>query len=100
MTMKRRDALKTIGALGATAGMATLLPGCGNGSDSPDATPSPPDALVPRGPTTVVLMMENRSYDHWLGARSMIERLPGDGLTAAMSNPRENGSLVMPYPAS
>jgi phospholipase C len=101
MTMKRRDALKTIGALGATAGMATLLPGCGSSGDkTPDGSPIPDAMVGPRGPTTVVLMMENRSYDHWLGARSLLEGLPGDGLTAKMSNPRMDGSLVMPYAAT
>ena len=46
--MKRRDALKTIGGLGAAAGMARFLPGCSDGGRS--------------GITTYVyLMMENRS---------------------------------------
>ena len=76
--MKRRDALKTIGALaGATAG-SKFLGGCG--SDDGGET----------GITTlVVLCMENRSYDHYLGPRAL-EGLGGDGLTAGMSNPRTN----------
>jgi phospholipase C len=78
MTMKRRDALKTIGGLGAAAGMAKILPGCDGGGDV--------------SPTTVVLMMENRSYDHLLGARAMLEGLPGDGLVAGMSNLRLDGT--------
>jgi phospholipase C len=86
--MKRRDALKTIGALGATAGVAKFLPGCGGGSD-----PEVP-------PTTVVLMMENRSYDHVLGARAMLEGKPGDGLTAAMRNPLTDGTMVAPFEAT
>jgi len=85
--MKRRDALKTIGALGATAGVAKFLPGCGD-----NAKPAPP--------TTVVLMMENRSYDHWLGARTLLEGKPGDGLTAGMQNLRMDGTPVAPYPAT
>ena len=90
MTMKRRDALKTIGGLGAAAGMAKILPGCGNGGgdDAPDG---------PRGPapaTTVFLMMENRSYDHQLGARSMLEGKPGDGLLMTMTNNRMDGTPV------
>jgi len=28
------------------------------------------------------MMMENRSYDHYFGARKLVEGLPGDGLTA------------------
>src|SRR3954470_3631470 len=71
--MKRRDALKAIGGLGAAASMARFLPACG--SDGP------------AGITTYVyMMMENRSYDHYFGARSMLEGKPGDGLTPGMAN--------------
>jgi phospholipase C len=38
--------------------------------------------------------MENRSYDHYFGARGLLEGLPGDGLTAAMSNPGRAGGDV------
>lgn len=72
----RRDALK---GLGATAALSA----CGD-----DSEPSGPQA----GEIThiVVLMMENRSYDHYLGSRSL-EGLPGDGLTDSMSNPDADG---------
>src|ERR1051325_4793457 len=74
--MKRRDALKTIGGLGAAAGMAHILPGCGGGGGGP------------KGITTYVfMMMENRSYDHFFGSRSMIEGKPGNGPNMAMTNP-------------
>jgi phospholipase C len=87
MTMKRRDALKTIGGLAGMAGMAKLLPGCGG--DDPDDGPV--------GITTYVfLMMENRTYDHMLGARAL-EGLGGDGLTAAMFNPDTNGGRVASF---
>src|SRR5262245_42660077 len=80
--MKRRDALKTIGGLGAAAGMARILPGCGGGQG-------------PKGITTYVfLMMENRSYDHFFGARSMIESKPGNGLLPTMTNPDVNQQPV------
>jgi phospholipase C len=73
--MKRRDALKTIGGLGAAAGMARILPGCGGGGGA-------------RGITTYVfMMMENRSYDHFFGSRSMIEGKPGNGPAMTMTNP-------------
>ena len=70
--MKRRDALKTLGGLGAAAGMARFLPGCSGGGDGDG----------PHGITTYVyMMMENRSYDHLFGARAMApESKPGDGL--------------------
>ncbi|HEU4732049.1 MAG TPA: alkaline phosphatase family protein [Kofleriaceae bacterium] len=81
--MKRRDALKTLGGLGAAAGMARVLPGCGSGGS---------------GITTYVfMMMENRSYDHLLGARSMLEGMPGDGLTMTMTNPDQSGAPIAPW---
>ncbi|HTJ46774.1 MAG TPA: alkaline phosphatase family protein [Kofleriaceae bacterium] len=82
--MKRRDVLKSIGALGA----ARLLSACGGEKDTPGIR------------HVVLLMMENRSYDHWLGARAMVEGLPGDGLTAGMSNQDANGTAVPIFPAT
>src|SRR6185295_15545759 len=64
--MKRRDALKTIGGLAGVAGLSKFLPACANG---------PPTGIT----TYVYMMMENRSYDHLFGARSMIEGKGGDG---------------------
>jgi phospholipase C len=42
--------------------------------------------------TLVVLCMENRSYDHYLGPRAL-QGLGGDGLLAGMSNLRSDGSV-------
>ncbi len=81
--MKRRDALKTIGGLAGAASLAKFLPAC----DSEDDV----------NPTIVYVMLENRSYDHALGARKLLEGLPGDGLTAALRNPDMTGALVAPY---
>ena len=87
MTMRRRDALKRMGGLAAAAGMAKFLPGCNDGD---------PDRPV--GITTYVyLMMENRSYDHWFGARSRFEGKEGDGFSASMMMPDASGALVAPY---
>jgi phospholipase C len=83
--MKRRDALKTIGGLGAAAGMARFLPSCGGDGG--------PDGIT----TYVYMMMENRSYDHYLGARSMLEGKSGDGLVATMTNPDLDGKLIAPW---
>lgn len=94
MTMKRRDALKTLGALAGSAGLASLLPGCGGGDGE-----EPEDDRPSRGPTTVVLMLENRSYDHVLGARAL-EGLGGDGLRPGMGNLDLDGNLVRPFPAT
>lgn len=80
--MRRRDAIKTLGALAGTAGVAPLLSACGS------------EGRAPGIDTFVFLMMENRSYDHYLGARSMLEGLPGDGLVPGMSNPDLSGQDV------
>src|SRR5688500_1191382 len=82
--MKRRDALKTIGGIAGAATLGKVLPGCG--TDAAD---------VPE--TIVVLMMENRSYDHLLGARAL-EGLGGNGLTAGMMNPNNAGTQVPIFP--
>src|SRR5438128_1208742 len=79
----RRQAIKTLGQLAGAASLSKLVTGCGGGTDGPN------------GITTYVFMMlENRSYDHMFGARSMLEGLPGDGLTMTMSNPDLAGSPV------
>jgi len=78
----RRNALK---GLGATAALPALQ-ACGDSDGSGGAGGAPVEPKV--GIThIVVLMMENRSYDHYLGSRSMLEGLPGDGLTETISNP-------------
>lgn len=41
--------------------------------------------------TIVVLCMENRSFDHYLGSLSMLEGRAVDGLTGAETNPDPNG---------
>jgi phospholipase C len=87
MTMKRRDALKTLGGLAGAAGMARLLPGCKDGPDGPVGIT-----------TYVYLMMENRTYDAVLGARAY-EGLPGDGQRPGFSNPDLDGKQVAAYAA-
>ena len=82
--MKRRDALKTLGGLAGAASMARFLPGCAGDGERPM--------------TYVFMMMENRTYDHLLGARSL-EGLPGDGLRASFANPDRNGQPVAVFPA-
>jgi phospholipase C len=85
MTMKRRDALKTIGGLAGVASMAKFLPGCsGGGEDAKGIT------------TFVYLMMENRTYDHVFGARKLMG-LGGDGLTAGITQPDLSGTPTPLY---
>jgi phospholipase C len=108
--MKRRDALKKLGEIGAVAGAAALLPGCGGGNGdtrTPDAAVPAPDAPVPDarpapvGITTYVyMMMENRSYDHFFGARSMLEGKPGDGPSEDAFNKDKDGDQIKLWPAT
>ncbi len=79
--MKRRDAIKALGALTGAAGASRLLAACGGDSGPGEIT------------TLVYLMLENRSYDHYLGSRAF-EGLPGDGLVASMSNPDRLGNPI------
>jgi phospholipase C len=88
--MKRRDLLKSMGAVAGAAGLSKFLPGCG-GDDG-----GGPGEIK----NVVLLMMENRSYDHWLGARSLLEGKPGDGLLATMSNRDRDGNDIAVWPAS
>lgn len=57
------------------------------------------DAVVPGQIDTIILVMfENRSFDHWFGARALLEGRAEDGLTSAMSNPDADGVAVAPFP--
>jgi len=85
--MRRRDVLKSAGALAGAAVANQVLPGCGTG------------AKAGRIDTLVYLMMENRTYDHVLGARSLLEESPANGLRAGMSNPDPNGGVTASYEA-
>ncbi|MEO8842141.1 MAG: alkaline phosphatase family protein [Kofleriaceae bacterium] len=83
--INRRTAIKQIGGLAGVAAMAKFLPGCG-GDDGP------------KGITTYVYMMlENRSYDHFLGSRALLEGKAGDGLQATFSNNDVNGNPIAPW---
>ncbi len=78
----RREALRDLGAAAGAASTSALL------ACEDDTAGTGPEK--PRGPGSithiVIVMMENRSYDHYFGARSMVEGLPGEGLTAGLSN--------------
>jgi phospholipase C len=86
--MRRREVLKSVGAAAGAATVSRLLSACGDGGGEAGIT------------TLVLLMMENRSYDHLLGARSWLEDKPGDGLTAAMRNPDLDGNEIAPWEAT
>ncbi len=79
----RRDALKQMGAVAGAAMVAPRLAGCSGKS----------------GQITniVVVMMENRTYDHFLGARKLLEGKAGDGLVAGMGQPDKSGAFHAIY---
>jgi len=92
----RRRALKGIGA----AAIGPLLPGCGGGASDQPLPELTDDLIRERIDTVVVLMMENRSFDHYFGALSLLEgRDELDGLVAGMANPHPDGSSVEIHPA-
>jgi phospholipase C len=81
----RRELLKATGAGVALA----ATPGCSS------------EQLTERATLThiVVVCMENRSFDHLLGARKLGGLVnAGDGLTADMSNPTSGGELIRVHP--
>jgi phospholipase C len=79
--INRRDALKRLGAF---AGAAVAAPHVLTGCDDPG-----------EGAIThfVLVCMENRSYDHYFGARAFAGK-PGDGLVRGMANSRLDGTSV------
>jgi phospholipase C len=120
-TISRRTVLAGIGATTAAG-----LIGCGSSSTGaalvpPDATGDPPvpppdaplvieapacSAVSTKAPgqllaeieSIVVLCMENRSFDHYLGSLRLLEgRLDIDGLVGGESNPRKNGAPVVSH---
>jgi phospholipase C len=88
MKLTRRSAIK---GLGATA-LTPLAKAC-----APGGAPAVPASVADRIDTVVVVMMENRSYDHYFGARSLLDGLDGDGLAPGMSNARSDGTVIEPY---
>ncbi|MDP2307242.1 MAG: alkaline phosphatase family protein [Pseudomonadota bacterium] len=74
----------------ALVGAAATVAACtGPKGDTGGELPAPEAATID---TIVVLMMENRSFDHYLGALRLVDgRMDVDGLDAAMSNPGSAG---------
>ncbi len=116
-TLDRRTALKGLGALLGVGATACAAPGAdksapdstgpgdtgpadtGPADTGPAGDPAPTEMGWPllrhRIDTVVVLCMENRSFDHYFGALSLLEDHPEvDGLQAEMANPHPDGSSV------
>jgi phospholipase C len=83
--MSRRDML--LGSLAAAAACAT--------PDPEDSAAAPEPGSID---TIVVLMMENRSFDHFLGSLKLVEGRDVDGLTAEMSNADADGVVYPVVP--
>lgn len=93
------------GATGGTAsgGSAGSDGGAGTGGDAggdagpvtcESTTSLTPSQLLAGIDTIVVLCMENRSFDHYLGSLSLLEGLTVNGLTGNESNPNSAGTQV------
>ena len=94
MRVSRREVIAGAGAaVGATA---TSTSGCAPEPGDSAETATAPVASIDH---VIVVMMENRSFDHFLGALTLAEgRTDVDGLTTSMSNPDGEGTPVVPYP--
>ncbi len=90
MRVTRREVLAGAGAL---AGAASTQACKTDDADSAgDLGPAAIDTII-------VVMMENRSFDHMLGGLTLFEgRTDVDGATAEMSNPDADGNPVYVYP--
>jgi phospholipase C len=97
MRITRRRALQGLTAA-AALGPSALAAACG---PSPSSTPPGRLELARRRiKTVVVLMLENRSFDHAFGSLSLVEgRADVDGLTPAVANPAPDGTPVQPREA-
>ncbi len=117
-TMTRRKVLLGMGSLMAAAGCGSdpeaAQPTVDAGVVPPpaptkDASPPPPPPAPPRSAkellagidTVVVLMMENRSFDHYLGQLKQDAKYPSradvDGLVGGESNLTKSGAKVVSY---
>jgi phospholipase C len=89
MRINRRTVLKGLGAAAVVPAISRCTP------EETGPTEVTPALLRERVKTVVVLMMENRSFDHLFGSLSLLEgRTDVDGLTAEMSNPLLDGTPV------
>jgi len=92
VVLSRRAALGSVlAAAGASCGPADPREKARTSSDSGGPAPGQIDHII-------IVMMENRSFDHYLGARALVEgRTDEDGLRADLSNPTAGGEAVTPF---
>lgn len=78
-------------------GAAATVAAC-SGPSPTDTAPAPEAATID---TIIFVMMENRSFDHYLGGLTLAEgRTDVDGVTAEMSNPDSDGVEHVVAPAT
>ena len=93
-----RSAREELSRRQALAGLAaTMAAGCasGAGSETGGDTAAGPGTID----HIIVVMMENRSFDHFLGAMKLVEGREIDGLDASMSNTGSDGTVYAPFHA-
>jgi|SoiMethySBSTD1v2_1073268.scaffolds.fasta_scaffold20531_3 phospholipase C len=91
--LTRRDVLQGVGAMVGTAAIGCSDDDAGNQSQTPAVNLSP-EQLLKNIDAIVVVMMENRAFDHYYGAYELVEGRKVDGLTGNESNPAPDGSTV------
>ena len=62
-----------------------------------DTSELSPDELLAGIDHVVVLVMENRSFDHYFGSRKLVENEASNGLSGDESNPNFEGEAVSVY---
>lgn len=104
--MRRRDLglVPLLSRREAVLGGLAVLAACGAGEEEEGAPAGDSGGEAPvvdpaTIDTIVVLMMENRSFDHFLGSLKLLEGRDVDGLTADMSNPDTDGNVFPVAPA-
>jgi phospholipase C len=90
--LTRRDVLQGVGAMVGTAAV-----GCGSddgGKPADQPPPLTPKELLRNIDAIVVVMMENRAFDHYYGSYELLEGKQVMGLQGNESNPAPDGSAV------
>jgi phospholipase C len=83
---------------GSSEGAGSESTGAPPMSDCSASSDLTPEQLLAPIDVIVVVCMENRSFDHYFGALSLVEGREIDGLTGDESNPGEGGAPVAPFP--
>ena len=93
-----------------TGGSTSLADDTGSGSSDGSTDQAPPleacaapsgmapEELLAEVDAIVVVMMENRSFDHYFGSSTFLEGWTVDGLTGEESNPMLDGTPVPVFP--